>query len=658
MSPLATLKVLNPLLQPRTSTFQTVAPFARGAVRDVSMLTVEGAEAVDMEPFGKRWDDGSVRMARVWARVAMLAGQSWDFPVVEGTRPAAARAESVPISFPIREVGQYVITNPFNAVGIGGASFPWGRCWTNWHFRHDMHQPVIHFALTVGYSEPQRPDLWVELQDPIEIVLHVGDGVLSVPHGAMKGARQRIVAEHQITTFLPAGTRIAHGQAHGWQGVFMSPAGLWIQESKPLIAIATNWNDCGIGPLVRKVLHPAWMPDPIHVRVACERKINDRNARPPNDPYYEPKFGLGKTSAETGAQDDFGVIHGNAGFLGQPEWLDLAVPDALQEWCRPTHFREADGRPVTSAAHPLLNMWMGRPHEAGTVVSPDQLGKPAKNVWSAQQRAEFDVARKGWEGMDPQHTSLLLLTTAAMQTGDYQLCDLLSDYAETYLASYTLPSTHPHHFSSGMDAARAVGRTGYTSSWLDLVLDRGDVRGRANGRVGQVVLPAWTATAGKVVRPIDITERVNLDRYLAQNGTPLPVQPKEWHPWQEGIAIYGLLCIHATTGSIAALEIAQGIGETLVMHGWEDRSTYWKIAKALEWTGDPVQVGGTDRKKFLNSDDTDYSLWNIAAIEWLAANATKPEVRDRATVILRGWGPQRPTDDFFSTYDRYSLGGQ
>lgn len=658
MPSLANVRVLNPSLYARTSTFQTVVPFAPGATFNVSSLALAGAEVSEFEAFGRRWPDGSIRFARCWGRVSMSPGQTIELPVEVAPVQSAEREpfvipDAVILGLLPADAGSVSETDRVSL--HTESSYQIGPMWAKWHLRQDVHQGVVHWSLTVGYSDPRSRDLWVQLLDPVEISMPLSHGLVEVCWGGQKGVSTRLVGGAPggslVTTFLPAGFKIAHGQAHAWQGV-VTTAEHYPAERKPLYAVATNWGDAGCGPLRIRPEFPAWMPSEIHVRVACERKILQRDGHPRRDPCFEPAYGLGKTSGEAGAQDDFGVIHGNAGFLGIPEWLDLAIPDCLQEWCRPTHFRESDARPVRAAVHPQLNLWMGRPHRMLN-VSPDQLGKPHEDSWDRNGlRADYDAARQGWEGLDPQHTSLLLLTATAMQTGDYQLFDLLDDYAETFLASYTLPSTHPGYFSSGMDAARAVGRLGYAASWIDLLLARDDLRERSEARVSQVVLPVWRATAGRDVRPLDIVDRVNLAKYTDGSGRPLPVQPREWHPWQEGIALHGLACI----GTPEALDVAQGIGETLVMHGWQDRGAYSQVAKAIEWTGDPVP---TDENplRFISGDGTEYRLWVLAAMQWIAATAGRPEVRARAAAILASIRPNMPTDGFFGTFDRYSIGG-
>lgn len=675
--PIARIRVQNPVLSDRHSTFQCNVTFPRSAVRDLSLLTVVGAEGCDIAAFGLKWPDGSHRFATVTARVAMQSGETKSFDVDVGVRPESdvGMAPESPLTFiPIGKDGS-IEKAPLT---FGTARFStklthqWGRLTASWHSMADEHQPVVHWRLTVNYSEPQTRDLSIVLQEPIAISLPWAAGFLVVNNGEQKGVTVAAQGEWFVTTFLPAGTTIAHGQSHGWQGVYVGDPILFEAEKKALVAVCEDWCAVGVGPDEAKLTFPAWMPSYSHVRSACERQVRNRLRFPKKDPYFDPFYGLGKTTSETGAQDDFGVMHGHAGLLGSPEWLDIAVTDALQEWCRPCHFRETDGSPVTAARHPQLNRWMGRPHENGPAISPDQLGKPHWGSLSSAQQTDFVAKAHGWfPAMDPQHSSLNLLFTTAMMTGDPQLMDLVHDYAEEYLSSYTLPSTHPHHFSSGMDAARAVGRTGETSAWCYLLTGREDLRTRMLGRVAQVVAPAWGKTAGRQVRPLDITSRVNLQPHspwptYQVAGQPVPSpQPREWHPWQEGIAAHGLYAVYGATGDPLALQVALGVAENCLAHGWQDRSPFWQVAKAVEYTG--VLINGNsaiqdtgepvptteDHDTFISGDGTDYRYWAGWMVKWLATAATTPELKAKAQAIVATLQRTPPSDGFFGLADKW-----
>jgi len=656
----ASIAALNPVLYPREGVFQCVVPFQPGVVTNLGALSVVGAIASEFEPFGKPYPDGSARFARVSARVTMASAANVDFDVVKDSTVWPATAKAVPSGVLLRsmfendhEASSAIAASPSGPASMSNVGswttirYVKGRLWYEWRLYQEAGQSVVHWRLSVGFSDPGSRDLWLQLTEPVDLVIDAGIGFLFVDWKEMKGVTSRPVAGNVVTTFLPAGTTIAHGQRHEWRGMF-SATPMMLDNEKAILAVAKSWPAVGVGPLGIVPVCPPWMPTALAVRLAVERMIVARNAAPRRDPYFDPKIGLGKTSAEAGAQDDFGTIHGIAGFLGVPAWLDLAIPDVLQEGLRPTHFREADGSKALSAAHPRLNLWMGRPHRMLT-VSPDQLGKPNEDSWDQLGlRAGYDAARHGWAGLDPQHTSLLALATAAMLTGDPQLVDLLDDFAETYLSSYTLPSTHPGYFSSAMDAARAVGRLGYTCAWMDLILDRQDIRDRNQGRLTEVILRTWNLTSGNVVRPLDIVPRVNL--------APSPGNLPEWHPWQEGIAVHGLLCMASMLDSKAALRLALSLAENMVLYGWEDRTTYQRVAKAVEYSGLPVPRNPSDPTKYISSDGTDYDIWCLAAVQFVARTATSPAA-PTARAILNGIHEQRPSDGFFSVYGRY-VGGQ
>lgn len=638
----ANVRILNPVLKPRMSTFRCMVPFARGevSVTDLKALRLEGAQATEVR-FWSTWPDGSARLGVLEARVAIDSGATLDCDLVMDATPSVETGAG--------DVDHLLsgMLQPDTPRGDQIESvFLWGRLWAKLVLQWDTHQPVAQWWLTAGYSEPTTTDLSLTLTQPLQIALPLTAGFLAVTPPLQRPVQVAVAADGVRTvTFLPAGTVLAHGEAHAWRGTFMLDARLEATESMPLYAVATNWWE--VGPAGHRVTLPPFFPTDMHLRTACEAKFNQRWSNRPTAPDFDPVYGLGKTSAETGAQDDFGVIHGNAGFLDTPQWLPIAIMDASQEWCRPTHFREQFGNAIRAAAHPNLNLWMGRPHRMIS-VSPDQLGKPNQDSWTAAMRAGYDAARGGWDGLDPQHTSRLLLHSTALLTADPQLMDLVHDAAEEYLLSQTLPSQKPGYFSSALDAARAVGRTCQDAAWILHLTQREDVRQRLQRRIWEVVIPAWRQTATKVVRALDIVPRVNLAPHVG------PVtQPPEWHPWQEGIAAWGLWCAAIELGDDAIRTNALSIAENMVRFGWQERpGNQWQVAKAVEYTGDDVGTV-TDPTTFIPADNTDYRYWVGGAV-WMVRNFSMDgALSAKASSILASLQRQPSQDGFFGTFDRF-----
>lgn len=528
-----------------------------------------------------------------------------------------------------------------------------------WHISADVHQQVVRWSLTVGYSDPGTPDLSYTLPKDLDITLPYGAGWLIPYWPDQKGVVQHFTSNPDgtgqcRTVLLPAGTKIAHGAQHTWMGVYIGNAVLFELERRPLLATSIAW-PTSFGPLSVRMAYPYWMSNYNHVRAATERKILQRT--PKNDPYFEPRLGMGKTTAETGAQDDFGVVHSCAMILGVPEWWDLAMPELLQEGCRPCHFRESSGLPVLAANHPRLNRWMGRPHY-NPGVSPDQLGKPAESTWTGAQRTEFTTAAHGWAGMDPQHTSLNLLFTMALLTGEPVLLDLVADYQEEYLSSYTLPSTHPGYFSSALDASRAVGRTMQAAAWAYYLRPNPALLQRIEGRIQEVIWPALNKTAGLTVRPLDIVDRVNLQFYSPwPPGTP---QPKEWHPWQEGIALVGLAHLKALPLSPDTMtlldQVLTIVGRTFLLFGWQTRSAQFaQVAKAVEWNGNEV-MPIENPLTWISADQTDYRFWDLAAAQFLENYLPEGDPEQvHAEYIAGTMRATVPSDGYFGIYHRFSM---
>ena len=192
---------------------------------------------------------------------------------------------------------------------------------------------------------------------------------------------------------------------------------------------------------------------------------------------------------------------------------------------------------------------------------------------------------------------------------------------------------------------------------------RPDVRARIVGRINEVIAPAWAKTAGRPVRPLDIVQRVNLSydpTYPAQANK----QPREWHPWQEGMAVHGLLCAYFATLHQPAMVLASGIADTFIRWGWQDRSPHWQIAKAIEYTGvlnaagvivdtgEPVPTVD-DPDKFISADQTDYRFWNMAAVAFVALFGPA-DLRQKAANILKSMPRTASADGMFGQFDRFA----
>jgi hypothetical protein len=275
-------------------------------------------------------------------------------------------------------------------------------------------------------------------------------------------------------------------------------------------------------------------------------------------------WGCAKSPGQTGGQQDFGAVRGDAAWY-RPEILPFLAFCAEADGLRPHHYREMDGSPYRKAQHPQCCMWDGRPDSR---FSPDMLGK----------NPSLPRERHGWGGYDRQHFSINNLYAAAILTGDATILALLDDLAEVYLSSDTVPSEPGCDILRGMDAPRAVGRTFQSVCQIHLATGRDDVLERARKRMVEVVAQQWHGRRheGDPSRPVKPMATISDPRVLQVEGKPV----EAIMVWQEGIAAMGLHALAQLEPS--ALAVLEPVVRTVVDHCYaQDSNGLWVTADAI-----------------------------------------------------------------------------
>ncbi len=696
---LAQVRVANPTSTNRDTPamFRCVVPFVRGLVAPDLPLRLQSGLPSSIVPFGARWDDGSLRYGLVRGFVDVPAGGSVDLDVEQGLGSIVEHAKTTELR-PAPRLGRGWIEEGSTWVSTSaGYSDPirWrsldGEMWAVLLVEPSLDWSHAFWQLTVGWSNPLNPDLQFRAPEALELIAPSG-AALSCYWGNQKGTSLRFENGHWILTLLPGSTIWGNGQAQMWRGAVImsstSSSALAALE-RPLMAIAKNWRDSGAwGPFGSVPDLPTWMPNAQAGIDWAHRRISARDASPRSDPWYESSYGCRKVPGSTGDQADFGIMQCFPALATMdPTVLDLYLPGALQEACRPVHFVEADASIVRAANHPQLRLWDRIPHFDETVC-PDRLGKrsttvpsdvadeflngsldtsdPASNNWLqdldrrtlSREEAMFleqqasgplgSFETHGWWGHDNQHYSANELLCAYQLTGDPQLGLLVEHLIESFLSGQNVSPPLPPGFpTSGADAPRAVGRTLLTGSQAYLVSGRSDLLARLDGRVDLAVLPGWFGRnlGGPGPRPLQVTTTDG-------RQSPIPIGSFAWFPWQEALAVTGLEAVFRVTGHQPARDIAIEVARTVAQFGWQSRNggRDFQIANCVLWNnGQPVNRD--DPLQFQPADGTDFYLWAGAATRFATAQGIDEAVAILASIVTRA--NVRPSDGGFTRYEQW-----
>ena len=350
-------------------------------------------------------------------------------------------------------------------------------------------------------SNPTIPDLAVQ---PSTLPIGFGDATV-LPLGGTPG------------NLLPQGSHFADGQARILPVAFVWPRHLHTLADWQGAIAASQY---GVGAVGIRNLHIDG--NPIYPSTFSVQQWMGAHWAPAVAALHtwEPAVcGPARISSVSGQQEDQTFVRGEALLPGGTGAELIAYLSALKLAARPCHHLEGDGRPLDLAQHvtPRLVFWEGRAHWS-TVVSPDQLGKPASPSL---------LETKMWWGPDVEHWLMNTLAAATRLTGSPACQWLLAHQARIYLLQCT---TEPGLSTSNMFAARSVGWEGILAVHLWRELEDRNlaalVRTRWQDRVTNVIVPQYGN------RPQGVWDARFCDPRLGKGWW--------YHPWQQAVGAYGL----------------------------------------------------------------------------------------------------------------------
>jgi hypothetical protein len=647
-------------------------PFPRGAFTPGRNFVVEGLPS-ELEPFGARWPDGSVRFARLSVRLDLAPHRDVWVKVKEAPRNTSPFVSSPWLRSCLKR---------FDMAVVAGTTA--GPRWA----RLKLHQVVerTDARITVWYQDriPETDlvyDIWITFlsdQDTARFEMRVTNGSTTSPNlsqdiqylllfsGAAEPMLQGMTREN-MQKFLPpfqgsnavrllGATNFYDGQAKDWWGdlAFFDPAITLPDQtqrvknilgafSQPLYGVATNWAESGaFGPFGHVSATPPWIKDGgVAAAALTHGEFMKWYLQPGVDWEDRPKA-LVKGPGTAGSQHDFGAA----------KFIDIfatAIPDGIvetrytagEEAQRPVHFREPDGSPLQSARHPNWVAWDGRTH-FNKGISPDRLGK----VWPEPY---INGRSHDWSGKDNQHWSSLCLASAYLLTTSYSLQMELDNEAELYLASHTIASQKPGWSTNGAGTARAIGRTFYSLSWNYLCTNRSDLAARMVARVDESVLASYKQrNVPGPVRPMAI-------------NSPDPrtiTWTNYWSPWEEAQAVMGLEACYRVTGSLNAHLLAALAAKNLYTYGWRITPQEVSVAFAVAWNNDgsPLTKAQYDDPYYVKWPSSSFNIWSLPATKLALSYGLMYGDNDlalRAGTVL-AWDIARRTAPHDFTWDEFS----
>lgn len=655
---LATVRLDSPSPHQRTNAFfQVIVPFPQGTVAPGDSLMLTNGDPCEFLPFGALWPDGSVRTLKLRGWTSMGPGRK-EINVDRGVGPNAGiqvKATTEWMTVPaISAVSEAVrisaVSTSSPQSGPLRGRFTDGECWYQLDTEIAPDGSHLYWYLSVGWSNPLNPASNYTMPFPLELAVPAGMAI-SCQWGSMKGVARVINTDGSMKlALLPVGTVWGDGQMHCWRGAMLlqpTPSAFAALDT-PIYAIATHetWRDSKAwGAFGETPGRPAWWPNDQAGTDWVIRQIKNRDLSPKADPWHEQKYGLRYVPGSTGAQADFGVMNCMAAVMtGEPLALDLYLQDALQDSCRPTHFCEADASIVRSRNHPQWMCWDQRTH-FNSGVSLDRLGKATASSFESHR----------WWGRDNQHWSSNLICCAYYLTGDPQLALIMEHECETYLAQQALPLPpfRPGWPGTGPDAARAVGRTLLSGSWMYLCTGRLDIQKRIKDRLDLSIYPAWQGrqVGAGYNRPFMI---------MRTDGrqSPIPLDSEAVFSWQEGIAATGLEAAYRITGQANARELASEVARSMCDFGWQWRSgnADAQVANCVVWNGGQ-DVDRNDPLKFQPADGTDFQLWVQPATALAAFTYANSTQAVQLAELVRRHYAAAPSDGGPGVYQQWAAVG-
>lgn len=474
-------------------------------------------------------------------------------------------------------------------------------------------EPVARWELLVVNSDPRSTELYQWVTD---LRLEV-DGEVYVAPFWSRWRNASWSAPNSVT--LLRDTTVVDSQGIAFAGVVAlsadPSAGSWLHGPVCGVLDAASWEGhwgpFGVVPVF-----------PRNEQAHVQRMISwAGRTQSVGDPWRAPLLGLAPNSGQTGGQDDFGSSKLGWAWAGGALHVLEAYHSALHEACRPGQWYEADGSPVNPLAHPNFVTWSGYIHWHNSYAS-DRLGK------GLQPTPRFSG---GYTGPDREHWSNNTLCGTYVLTGSPLLRRVIEKQARQVLSGETLDPRLPS--TSGVGAARGIGRTLIAAGWIDQCLAddqlRADFRQRILDRCRLRVEPSTRPPAGATVSPLAVTED---PRRLG--GIPC------WG-WEEPLGLVGLRAAELWFGSAPAGVTLRRACASWIRSGWWHNGQQWLMADNVAYldgqappaSAYPTVVNPVPVLPPLIERNAGFEEWAGGAL-LIATQVLEGELQDKARQIL------------------------
>lgn len=292
------------------------------------------------------------------------------------------------------------------------------------------------------------------------------------------------------------------------------------------------------------------------------------------------EFGSSMLPAGTGDQEDFGATKGTEAVTQfDPRFIYRLRYSVQAEILRGVEHYEDSGKPLRAQDHPSWVTWSGLTHWH-TGVSPDRLGKSTPPV----------PAGTGFVPHDDQHRSHNNLAAYIALSDDPFADDLVRHLATIDEAAYRVKFP-----ASGVDAARAQGRTAQALAQLASIVDQ-DTAARllavTNARLAPINANPTLHVAGSM-------------KVLAY-GTP-DSRKAVFNPdgtrgrwvslWEHGLALVGLYVNWKQTQHPALLQTIRTVAATVArfgcfLHEPSGQPAQWWTVSDVLWTDGEAPAAG------------------------------------------------------------------
>tara|TARA_S200002703_G_scaffold128763_1_gene115585 strand:+ start:79 stop:2112 length:2034 start_codon:yes stop_codon:yes gene_type:complete len=617
----------------RTEVAYTTVPFAKGEWDGESplVLTNLAEEQIDstIEPFGARWSDGTVRYARLLARLELAAETTAVHYLVDGQLQneepfaysprviAGAGADGMTLGIKVDgdwEWNQFntnlIVLEDGRLRKVFQSRSRMGNFVADMKFYISSRQQLVKFELAITGSNPDN-ELYVYPFEDIRLLVG-GKSLFNIRGAARRGVEP---VEPHRDYHLMRNNSFGDGQKQVWYGEIMPDIDVHDMEqisnglaalNFPLYGMSRDWNATkAYGALAS--IQEATSP---HGWEVVDNNYHNFNQYMNETGNYWSTYllGLAKTAGQTGAQRDFGCIEGAEVIdLAAAELLDAYLFMATAQTKRPGHYYESDASPVRHVNHPQWVTWDGRTHWH-TGVSSDRLGKNAPQMGNPHH---------GWFGKDWQHHSSNLLSMAALMTGSYMLKDEADTEMELYYAGFTLPSQYHGWSTSGIRAPRGFGRTHHAMCNHYLLTGREEIKDHMLDRFREAVMAQWDGATAAVVKN---WSHVLDPRVL--NGLHTG-----WVPWNETLGFVGIVALYNVTQDEDVKDLMVEWGNTIVQYGWRATRSGSTLVNAqlgggVRWFpgGEALTPAQYLNPEFFQHAGGGLQLWGTPAIKVIAGH--------------------------------------